>query len=193
MSGSSLGADNKHCFALVQYAVMLQRKVLHIRTHRINNINVLFTVPLRMLCYFGPSRETTPDMIWYLNKLSQLETKATFKLLNSDLSLWCVFFCLFGCVLSSTDRLSEKKNNCASRNITREQGVVTGDEKEKTERKSFNNGFLHYLNLVWCKWAIICHLPRWLGFQNKSLLTKSSHVVKFELTVSEVLEWSRFG
>lgn len=87
MSGSSLGADNKHCFALVQYAVMLQRKVLHIRTHRTNNINVLFTVPLRMLCYFGPSRETTPGMIWYLNKLSQLETKATFKLLNSDLSL----------------------------------------------------------------------------------------------------------
>lgn len=136
MSGSSLGADNKHCFALVQYAVMLQRKVLHIRTHRINNINVLFTVPLRMLCYFGPSRETTPGMIWYLNKLSQLETKATFKLLNSDLSLWCGFFGLFGCVLSPTDRLSQK-NNGASCNITREQGVVTGGWEGKDREEEF--------------------------------------------------------
>lgn len=167
MSGLSPGDDNKHCFPLVQYAVMLQRKVLHIWTHHINDINVLFTVPLRMLCYFGPSRETTANIIWYLNKLSQLETKIIFKLLSSDLSLWCVFFGLFGCVLSSTDRLSQR-NNGASCNITREQGVVTGDKKEKIERKSFNNGFLHYLNLIWCKWAIICHLPRWLGFQYKA-------------------------
>lgn len=134
MSGSSLGADNKHCFALVQYAVMLQRKVLHIRTHRINNINVLFTVPLRMLCYFGPSRETTPDMIWYLNKLSQLETKATFKLLNSDLSLWCVFFCLFGCVLSSTDRLSEKKKYRRVAQHHTRAGCRDGGTRRKRQR-----------------------------------------------------------
>ena len=104
-----------------------------------NKTDVLLTVPLQMLCYFGPSRETTLIVICYLNKLSQLEM---FKLLNSDLLLWCVFFfCLSGCVRSSTDQLLQK-NNGASRNITCKQGVVMGDKKEKTERKSFNNGFL---------------------------------------------------